>query len=673
MNKSYYNSLLFICFISFYGAVVYYLYQLNYWGIFLTLFLSIITFILLNKANKVKDEIGITYENKNWLLIVGYWLLIIFNFTILFKSATTESVISPWEVIPWYFWVIFILNSILLIAIILKTKLSSQIILLLVTGYWLLVTSVVLIIYTIGFGFDPFIHEATEKLIASQGFVDPKPLYYLGQYSLIVILHKIFLIPISILNTWLVPVLTSIFLPPALFSAIKNFGTQTKTALLSTLFILILPFSFFTITTPQNLAYLFLILLILLSLIPEEKFRNLPAGRQGSKFLILNSVALATFAVHPIAGIPAILFMAMLFGKKLIQNKKLFTIYSLLLTIASALALPTAFYLNNKTNTVINSQAEVASIPMFQMPELFFSDSASFILNLVYLYGFNIGIIIFLFILAGIIFYKKILNIHLLMSLSLFASYFITKFVNFSYLIDYERSNFSNRILLMAIFFSLPFILISLSTLIKKILEQEKIIKYSMLYFFIFLLSCSLYISYPRHDDYFNSRSYPTSQADIDAVRWIDANAENDNFIVLANQQVSAGALHEFGFKKYYTIAPSPYQGEGRGEVEIFYYPIPTGEKLYQYYLDMVDSERRNPPQADALPQQNSAGGQASRRARKTALEAADLVSADVVYFVLNDYWWAYEKILAEATLEADEIKNINDGEVFVFKYTDRQ
>jgi len=172
-------------------------------------------------------------------------LLIIFNFTILFKSATTESVISPWEVIPWYFWVIFILNSILLIAIILKTKLSSQIILLLVTGYWLLVTSVVLIIYTIGFGFDPFIHEATEKLIASQGFVDPKPLYYLGQYSLIVILHKIFLIPISILNTWLVPVLTSIFLPPALFSAIKNFGTQTKTALLSTLFILILPFSFF--------------------------------------------------------------------------------------------------------------------------------------------------------------------------------------------------------------------------------------------------------------------------------------------------------------------------------------------------------------------------------------------------------------------------------------------
>jgi len=643
MNKLYQNSLLITCFISFYGAVIYYLYQLNYLGIFLTLFLSIITFILLNKGKKVKNEIIISSNsqsptfNKNWLLVAGCWLLLILNLSILLRSATTKSIISPWEVIPSYFWIIFILNLILLVTIILKTKLSSQIILLLVAGCWLLVTSIALVVYTVGFGFDPFIHEATEKLIAAQGFVNPKPLYYLGQYSLIITLHKILFIPISILNIWLVPVLASIFLPPALFSAVKNLGAENKTALLSTLFILIFPFSFFTITTPQNLAYLFLILLILLSIEPAEKLFN-------SKFLILNSLALATAAVHPIAGIPAILFVTMLWSKKIIKNKKFVTCYLLLVTCVSVIALPTAFYLNNKTNSVISSSTTDELSPFWQLPKLFFSGQENFLLNFLYLYGFNIEIIIIFFIIFGIWATRKkifnikysILNIYLLMSIALLISYFMTKFINFSYLINYERSDFANRILLTSIFFTLPFILISLLTLIKKIIEQEKIVKYSMLCFFIFLLSCSLYISYPRFDNYFNSRSYSTSQSDIDAVNWIAENAKNDNFIVLANQQISAAALKKFGFKKYYHTENG----------EIFYYPIPTGEKLYQYYLKMVYEK------AD----------------KKTALEAADLVGADTVYFVLNNYWWAYDKILAEAKIEADEIKNINNN-IYIFKY----
>ena len=230
------------------------------------------------------------------------------------------------------------------------------------------------------------------------------------------------------------------------------------------------------------------------------------------------------------------------------------------------------------------------------------------------------------------------------MSFSLLISYFITKTISFSYLIDYERSSFAGRILIIAAYFALPFIVIALTKLMEMILPQERMVKYLFFCFLAFLISCSLYFSYPRSDDYYNSRSFSTSQSDINAARWINQDAGGSDYIVLANQQVSAAALREFGFKKYYKI-PSPYQGGG--ESEVFYYPIPTGEKLYQYYLDMVNK---------------NAG-------RQTALAAADLVGADTAYFVINHYWFAFDKILAEAAIGAAAVENIDQGKIFVFKY----
>ena len=61
-----------------------------------------------------------------------------------------------------------------------------------------------------------------------------------------------------------------------------------------------------------------------------------------------------------------------------------------------------------------------------------------------------------------------------------------------------------------------------------------------------------MYLSYPRFDHYHNSRGFSVGRADINAVRWINDHAENDDYIVLANQQVSAAAIREFGFKKYF-------------------------------------------------------------------------------------------------------------------------
>ena len=56
-------------------------------------------------------------------------------------------------------------------------------------------------------------------------------------------------------------------------------------------------------------------------------------------------------------------------------------------------------------------------------------------------------------------------------------------------------------------------------------------------------------MSYPRIDNYHNTHSFSISDSDIASVQWIEENADDD-YIVLANQQVSAAALSQYGFKK---------------------------------------------------------------------------------------------------------------------------
>ena len=50
-------------------------------------------------------------------------------------------------------------------------------------------------------------------------------------------------------------------------------------------------------------------------------------------------------------------------------------------------------------------------------------------------------------------------------------------------------------------------------------------------------------------------------------------------------------------------------------------------------------------------------------------LEAMDLAGVNEGYFVLNKYWRAFVKILAEAKLSASSWQAIDNGEVYVFKY----
>ena len=643
MNLNYIlkNILILISLISLFGAIVYRLYTLNNIGIAISLILVIVIFIIILRLQKINNrklkKSNLHQKNKisilHILLLTSYFLLLTSSFYILFTHQTTDAIITPWQVVPSYFFIIYGLTTAILIVFIQKQ--SNNLTILLISLHYFLSFSIAWIIYKIGYGFDPFIHQTTMELIDKTGSVFPKPFYYLGHYSLIVILHKITFIPIVWLDKLLVPILAAIYLPSTLFHALSKWFANNKTNLLLLMIILILPFSFFIVTTPQNFAYLLLLLIILLALTYSTKI----------DLMIIYLLSFATLVIHPLAGIPALLFTILLSLSRC-QKIKIKKLGFLLIFIISIIALPLAFYLfENKTTSIDELPAQQTII---SMPKIIIPGQENFILNFIYLYGFNLKIIIGL-----IIAYRnkkqcQIFFLYLLMAAALLISYLLTKFLPFNFLIDYERSNFPDRILLIAIFFFLPFILITLYTLLDKIIKQNNIIKTSLFTFLIILITSSLYLSYPRYDRYFNSRGFSVSQNDINAVHWIENDAQED-YLVLANQQVSAAALREFGFAKYYQnpLSHDERMGEGLGVREIFYYPIPTGGPLYQYYLDMVYQ----------------------KPSRETMIKAMDLVNVSQAYFVLNKYWWAFPKILEEAKLETDDWQVSGNGQVYVFRY----
>ena len=673
-----YLSLIMLCLTSFFGAIVYRLYSLNNLGVAISLMLAIAVFIIILKFNKLNNNQQ-TINNRrqttgdgdgsiiplgcrakmqitNFLLLTFYFLLLTSLFYILFTNQTTSAIISPWQIAPNYFFFIYGLATAVLVVIICNKKTikqSNNLTIFLISLHYFLSFSVCWIVYKIGYGFDPFIHQATMDLIDKTGSVEPKPFYYLGQYSLIVILHKIIALPIVWLDKLLVPILAAIYLPTALYKILTKWFEDKRSVILTVLFLLILPFSFFIITTPQNFAYLLLLLIILLSLTCKNIY----------DLIIVYLLALTALIIQPIAGIPALLFALLLSIYHSDNSSQLKKIYYLLIFIISTIALPLSFWFVEKNNFGISEAQSPAgfwtSLSSLSLPNLTMPNQENFILNFIYLYGFNLKIIIALIVIAGLIIaykYKQqcqIFFIYILMSLALGLSYGLTKILPFNFLIDYERSNFPNRILLITAFFLLPLILTALYAFIHKTLKQGRIIKISLLIFLVILITASLYLSYPRFDKYHNSRGYSVSQNDIDVVHWIENNAQSD-YIVLANQQVSAAALREFGFAKYYQTPLSREAGEGppastRGEGvrEIFYYPIPTGGPLYQYYLGMVYE----------------------KPSRETMIAAMDLTGVNEAYFVLNKYWWAFDKILAEAKLEADEWQGLDNGEICVFRY----
>ncbi|MFA5954722.1 MAG: hypothetical protein WC817_04260 [Patescibacteria group bacterium] len=631
------------------GGIVYYLIGLPNWLATIVLVVIASSIVLLNSciAEEIRptpDSIIPQSQHGRMQIMVAFIgaLALAFAFSFLFKARTGEALRSPWSVVDARFFGCFFIaefSALLLLWTDNKRRMLRDFFVL--SALTTLATTIGIIVYRVGFGFDPFIHQATESLIATAGVVYPKPLYYLGQYALVVLLHTLTLQPIAIIDSLLLPAVTGLALP-ALFITTFYHDNNKRTAALSAATFIGMPLYLFAMTTPQGIANLLFVAVIFLG------YRNdCDKARTNRQFeLLLLGLSVTAMVMHPLAGLPALFFV----GLRYMQNRypKQNIIYSLA-AIAAAAVLPIIFFMQNAGRAGVQATATLPTIPAEQLSRgiLYFGRHYNFILDTVYLYAFNLGAIIIALLLIGIYLLKRqeegIADNKslLLISLILFFDAFIVKFfIPFLFLIDYERSNFSGRLFTLGFIALLPFAVIALRSFFERLTNAPR----SVIVFFLLTLSClatiSVYVAYPRFDTYAFDRGYSTSLHDITAVRYIDSVASG-SYVVLADQAVAAAALKELGFKQYFAR-----QGNKSNE-QIFFYPIPTGGSLYQEYLRMVYEKPTRDPIRSALT----------------------MTGANEAYFVLNDYWFDFENIRDSAKQFADDWKEIDGGKIVIFHY----
>lgn len=626
------QALILISFIVLGSALVYRFYTLNWLGVIISLSLSLtaycLSFSFLNGGDESQDDPK-SGQSAPWWSLAIYFAIWIGLWMILLQSRTDRPLISPWEVIgPGFFWG-YAAASLLLICLLNRYSRSAN---LLISVHLLLSLSVAAIVYKLGYGFDPFIHEATLHYIDQHGAILPKTNYYLGEYGLFTVLHRVLRLPLSFLNVWSVPLLAAIFLPLAVKRFLKRLYPDSQRSGLNLLSLFFWPLTPFIFTTPQSLAYLFLILSL---------FEMLPLPERFDKRWRLSALlALAATAIHPLAGLPILAFLALSAAKiwKPEKNRWRLAMQALIVSGGAAIV-PLALAVGSQATF---SWASWISVWNNLLPTVAWPSQENPLLNALYLFISNQELLFILLIVLGTISacrQKLIRSLQpaYLAILTAILAWLGSAGLNFSSLINYEQSSYASRLLTIAAFFSLPLFIVAIDKLSGYFGREPLRLRSLWAIVIILMLSASLYANYPRRDNYFNSHGISTSNSDLQTVNTIEKQAR-ESYIVLANQQVGAAALKIFGFERYYRLA------DGQ---ELFFYPIPTSSPLYQYYLDMV---YKTP-------------------AKKTMAEAMDLVGVKEGYLVVNKYWWAFDKIVAAGKVEADSWQALDNGAVYIFRY----
>jgi len=633
-----------------FGGATYYIYALDSYSVSgLMILLPWLPFILSPFAKDIENiPKGTLLVSKTrpsdtisivlFLAVIGFdiiamrWLL---------GGSTSEAIRSPWEVVHPIFFLWIFLGTYSLVLLAYRTRMH-HITVIATSLHLFTVLSPALLVYSIGFGFDPFIHIATEKLIVAAGSVEPKPFYYLGQYGIVAVLAKTTRLSVALLDRFLLPVLTSVFLPVAsVYLLRRGFNTKRHLAVLAGLGLFLLPLSSFVSTTPQGLSNLFSLMTFLLGV------AWLTQHRPPLLYVIL--LAGASIAIHPLSGVPTLIFVAFLVFFKLrewkhLGSKAVKTSVYLLLFFLAATAIPLLFALNAHlqdlsgfaAKTAQNLKAALQTFPAHAPgvesrfhPALDFAE----------LLAHNAPFILLLIAMGGVLIlirkkvYRRTVWVILTLVIALLVNViFLNAGITHANVIEYEQANYGDRLFELTLLLAAPLLLAASAWWWQKLERSDLGVRLFSVLLFSAFITASTYAAFPRNDAFEKSRGLSVSSHDVKTVRHINTNGRAP-YIVLANQSVSVAALQEFGFKTYYG--------------DQFYYPIPTGAPLYSYYLDMVYEEPN----------------------RGTMNEAMRSVGVPTAFFVINDYWTGSERIIRKAKQNADRWVSIDEGKLHIFEY----
>lgn len=460
--------------------------------------------------------------------------------TLLLRGQTDASINTPWKVVLPLFWVSLAAATAGGVALITRARTNAAF--LASFGLLAVALSVAALVYKIGYGYDPFVHQAAERHILEFGAISPKTAYYSGQYALVTALARITGLTVHFLDVWLVPALASLGMAAA--GALVAEKKKNRAYLAGLL--MLVPLAAFVDTTPFGLATLYALLAAIV---------GLASGEDRRLMILVWTFAAASAITHPIAGVAALTLAGCLQFKNL----------SVKIAVAAGgtLALPALFAYVGKGFSFSLERIATMSAP-FELPLTRFHSLG----DATYLLGALAALIIA----VGTLTKRE----HLFAAVSAALSGVLTAAsIDFSYLPDSEQGGYAARLLLVALAIAAPAAALAISKIMAKADGWRVGAAVAAVVFFFV---GGVYLAYPREDRYVISKGWNTSSTDLAAVTAIDDDAKGEPYIVLAAQPVSAAALYKYGFFKYYDTA----------EGQIFAYPVPTGGTLYQYFLKMI-------------------------------------------------------------------------------------
>ncbi len=560
------------------------------------------------------------------------------------RAGTTAAIRTPWPLMP--SWTLPVIGMLFIIPTVSALRGVNRWIVA-IEGMCAIaaVTVIAPLVYTIGFGFDGFLHVAGERVLLNTGVLSPKPMYYIGQYVTATWLTKLTEIDIGTIDRWLVPITASVMIPFSLASS----SDRKRSSLLAA--IIFLPLGFFVATTPNGFAMV---------LGAAALIASIGASRRIIPWTIPLLFGIWAALTHPLVGLPiltAIIAVAVQRSSGPAgQRIRIRNIAAILIAIISGFTVPIVFGISSLigsqgTTFAIGKIADAGAwatlvsawIPWVNNHFSLWADSAVWIERM-------IPLLVLVFAIAGTIRTWREARkassdpdapcpmphapLFLLASASAAAAAIILQLAgDFGFLIDYERGNYAERLWSVALVLLLPAAIPELARWVDRLKNARPSSVIAAFAAIGVIGAGTAYAALPRYDAVTPSRGWSVSRADVDAVKLIDEDSAGQPYTVLANQSVSAAAVREFGFKRY--------------NGDVFFYPIPTGGALYNVYL-------------------TASYGDPSR---DTMSKAAALGGSNLVYFAVNDYWWKSDELIQMASSSTDRTFVIDDGKVTVFKY----
>lgn len=504
-----------------------------------------------------------------FLWIFGSMLSTLCVLAVIWISRTQDAIASPWQAVPMLAFVLYLLAAIFTVRAIKRSTIQWSLPVTMLFG--LATFGVSLLVYRLGFGYDPFVHQATERVILQNGFILPKQPMYIGQYVSVVSLSWLTGLSIAKIDKALVPLLSVFVMLPMIVTAfrygwMKRFGKPTY-ALIA---LFLIPIGYFAFTVPFNLALISLVLIV----------AYFPLADQKRIQWLMAALGCFALAVHPLIGLPTALIATMAVFRKLptwiaavVTPAILFAAFSIYLRAQGAsILIPT-----------VDGGIEVLKI-LFGNPYDLGRGEAylSILYALLYLAPLLlIGIAIYGYAdqLSEEASHRRSVWALGYASIGLVISaIMIPLFFQFPNIIASEQYEFSLRLLVILPLLWLPGIAYAMCAM----MHQKTKVRNAFVSIGIGVLMLGVWMaSYPQYNAISYLPSPGLSKGDLDAVNFIEGNSQSTPYVVLSSQMMGAAALTEYGFEKQIPTR------SGR----LYAYAIPTGGELYQYYLRFISGD----------------------------------------------------------------------------------